>query len=124
MIVLALSVALAAIFAAGLAYREASRTSSRKLAAKVHEALEDLESAQRKLKRDWEEERDRLGKQARRTGAAVKRFEEILEEDDGGAEGAEGSDVPRVDARGGPQGGVPAMRPNLAALPWRAGRTG
>ena len=124
MVWVALSVALAAIFAAGLAYREASRSSSRKLARTVHEALEDLEVAQKKLRRDWDEERDRLTKQARRTGAAVKRFAELIEEDDGSSDGDEDADVPRSDARGGTAGRVPPVRQNVATLPWRAGRTG
>ncbi len=120
----ALSVALAAIFAAGLAYREASRSSSRKLRGTVHEALEELEASHKRLKRDWEDERDRLVKQARRTGATIKRLEDLMEEDEPSSEGGESSDVPRVDVGAGPRGGMPPMRPHVATLPWRAGRTG
>jgi hypothetical protein len=120
----ALSVALAAFFAAGLAYREASRTSSRKLAAKVHESLDEHEAAARKLRRDWEEERDRLGKQARRTGLAVKRFEELLDADDDSSEGPEGADVSGGDARAGEAQRLPPVRQNMGFIPWRGGRTG
>ena len=120
----ALSVALAAFLAAGLAHREAVRSSSRKLATKVHDELEDLETFKRNLKRDWEEERDRLGKQARRTGATIKRLEEIMEDDGSGSDGSEGADVPGPDARGSETRRVPPVRQNVVGIPWRGGRTG
>jgi len=121
---IALSVAVAAFFAAGASYREAMRSSNRKLARTVHEELEALELERKKLRRDWEEERDRLVKQARRTGATLKRLEEVMEEEPDGDERGEEPDVRGGDARGSQGGQLPPMRQNVATLPWRGGRTG
>lgn len=120
----ALSVALVAFFAACLAYREAVRSSSRKLIATVLEAIEESERATKRLRRDWEEERDRLIKQARRTGSTLKRLDAILEDSSEGADGDE-SELDGVgDARGGAESQLRPVRQNVVSLPWRGGRTG
>lgn len=120
-----LSVALLALVAAGLAYREASRSSSRKLARTVYESLEELERQSSKLSRTNAEELERLQKQARRTGATLKRLDDILEGgDDDDGEGGEGEDVPGNDARASESRRVPAVRSNVVSIPWRGGRTG
>jgi len=124
MIWLALAVACASLLIAALAHREATRSSSRKLARTVTEALEDLETLQSKLKREWIEERDRLGKQARRTGATLRRLDEVLDGSIEGAEGDESEDASSLDVGARGARGVPAMRPNLAQIPWRGGRAG
>lgn len=120
----ALSVALLAFFAAGLAYREASRSSARKQRAIVAEAIEESERVLKSIKRDWEEERDRLVKQARRTGHTLKRLDEVLDASNESAEGSQGEDAGGGDARGVEAGGVRPMHQNVVNIPWRGGRTG
>jgi len=90
----------------------------------VTDALEELEAFQRKVKRDWEEERDRITKQARRNGIAVKRLEELMDGGELGAEGGEGEDAGLPDARGRGAPGLPPVREDVARIPWRGGRTG
>ena len=119
-----LSVAAGALALATVALREAIRSSSRKLARKVHEELEDLETFKRNLRRDWEEERDRLGKQARRTGATLKRLDAVLDESSESADGDENADAGGGDAGGGAESQLRPVRPNVVTLPWRGGRTG
>lgn len=120
----ALSVALIAFFAACLAYREAVRASSRKLRATVLEAIEESERATKSLRRDWEEERDRLIKQARRTGHTLSRLDKILDESSESADGDESEDVGGRDARGGAESQLRPVRQDVVSLPWRGGRTG
>lgn len=119
-----LSVALCAFIAAGLAHREATRSSSRKLLRTVNEALEDVLAQGAKLKREWAEELERLQKQARRTGATLRRLETVLEEGDESAEGTEGGDPGELDARGGDPQPMRSLPANVARGPWRAGRAG
>jgi len=121
---IALLVAAGALLVAALAHREAVRSSNRKLARSVHDELEELETFKRNLKRDWEEERDRLGKQARRTGATLKRLDEVLDSSSESAEGDASSDDGGADAQSSGGNRVSAMRPNLAQIAWRGGRTG
>ena len=119
-----LAVAGGALALAAFAHREATRSSNRKLSRTVHDELEELETFKRLLKRDWEEERDRLGKQARRTGATLKRLDQVLDESSESAEGDEGEDAGPVDARAREDHRLPPVRQNVVDIPWRAGRTG
>lgn len=123
----ALSVALVASLAAGLAHREASRSSSRKQVRTVNEALEELETLQAKLKREWDDERERLVKQARRTGAVARRLEELIEEEPESAPGPESPDAGAGDVPTGDGRRLYAMPESVAPVPrrpWRAGRAG
>lgn len=124
MIWLVLAVAATSLVVSLLAHLEAARSSNRKLARTVTDALDDLEHLRTKLARDWLEERDRLGKQARRTGQTLKRLDEVLEASSESADGDESEDVGGRDARGGAESQLRPVRPDVVSLPWRGGRTG
>lgn len=124
MIWIALTVALLAWVPALLAHREAVRSANRKLVGRVNEALDELEVAVKKIKRDWEEERDRLVKQARRTGAVANRLEKLMDEGEESAEGDEGGDAGPGNAPGLAAQPMQPLPGRMAQIPWRGGRTG
>jgi len=121
----ALSVAVAAIFAAGLAYREASQGSSAELKRTLTGALESHARDIRNLRQDWDDQLERITKQHRRNAAAARRLEQLMEEGElEEGEGEESSDVRGYDAQRGAGGGVLPLRSSMAGPSWRGGRTG